>query len=65
LKDFPIADSLADSCKAQRLDGYVQPEPVSILEAIDQAARGTVDSNGNTIDRVQFDSWPKVGTSKR
>ena len=34
MEDFPIAGSLAVTCKAQRLDGDIQPKLVSILETI-------------------------------
>jgi len=53
MEDFPIADSLAGTCKAQRLDGNVQPELVSILETINYRARDAVDANGNAIDGVR------------
>src|SRR5258708_9070531 len=56
MEDFPIADSLAGTGKAQRLDGNVQPEFVSILETINYRARDAVDANGNAIDGVRFDS---------
>src|SRR6266849_4246254 len=56
MEDFPIADSLAGTGKAQRLDGNIQPELVSIFETIDYRARDAVDANGNAIDGVRFDS---------
>ena|ERR1700691_1451660 len=56
MENFPIADSLAGTGKAQRLDGNIQPELVSILETINYRARDAVNANGNTIDGVRFDS---------
>ena len=65
MEDFPIADSLAGAGKTQRLDGNVQPELVSIFETINYRARDAVDSNGNAIDGMRFDSLIEVGTSNR
>jgi hypothetical protein len=60
LEDFPIADSLAGSRKAQSLDGDVEPKLVSIFETINQGARDTVDANGNTsFDRLIDLYWLK------
>jgi hypothetical protein len=56
MEDFPIADSLAGTGKAQRLNGNVQPKLVSILETINYRARDPVDANGNAIDWVHFDA---------
>src|ERR1700675_2656158 len=56
MEDFPIADSLAGTGKAQSLDGNVQPELVSILETINYRARDAIDANGNAIDGMRFDS---------
>jgi hypothetical protein len=61
MEDFPIADSLAGTGKAQRLDGNVQPELVSILETINYRARDPVDANGNAIDRVTL--WQQAHLS--
>ena len=65
MEDFAIADSLASTGKAQRLDGNVQPELVSIFETINYRTRDAVDTNGNAIDGGRFDSLIGVGTSKR
>ena len=54
MEDFPIADSLAGTGKAQRLDGNIQPELVSILETINYRARDAVDANGNAVNGVPF-----------
>jgi hypothetical protein len=56
MEDFPIADSLAGTGKAQRFNGNIQPELVSILETINYRARDAVDANGNAINGVRFDS---------
>src|ERR1700722_13817802 len=56
MEDFPIAGPLAGTGKAQRLDGNVQPELVSIFETINYRARDAVYANGNAIDGVRFDS---------
>jgi hypothetical protein len=56
MEDFPIADSFARTCEAQRFDGDIQTKLVSILETINYRARDTVDANGNAIDRVHIDS---------
>src|ERR1019366_3599336 len=56
MEDFPIADSLAGTGEAQRLDSNVQSELVSILETINNRARDAVDANGNAIDGMRFDS---------
>ena len=39
MDDFPIAESVAGTDKAQRVDGDIEPELVSILETIDNRAR--------------------------
>src|ERR1700722_12342799 len=59
MEDFAIADSLARTGKAQRLDGNTQPQLVSILETINYRARDAVDANGNALNGGRFDSLIK------
>src|SRR5579863_4483583 len=56
MEDFPIADSLAGTGQAQRLDSNVEAKLVSILETINYRARDAVDANCNAIDGMGFDS---------
>lgn len=56
MKDFPIADSFAVTRKAQRFDGDIQTELVSILETINYGPRDTVDAYWNSVDWVHIDS---------
>src|SRR6266403_344150 len=56
MENLPIANLLARARKAQRFDGDIQTEFVSILETINYRARDTIDANGNAVDRVHIDS---------
>ncbi len=41
---FPVADSFSLPCETQRLDGDIQPEFVSVFEAVNERARDAIDS---------------------
>jgi hypothetical protein len=55
-EDLSVADSLSFACKAQRFDGDIQSQLVSIFETVNQCSRDTIDANGSVIDPVHFDS---------
>ena len=55
-EDLSVADSLSFACKAQRFDGDIQSQLVSIFETVNQCSRDTIDANGSVIDAVHFDS---------
>jgi hypothetical protein len=57
MEDFPIADSVAGTRKAQRFEGHVQNDLVAVLETVDQCARDTIDANRNFIDRMHLDTF--------
>src|ERR1700723_4347628 len=59
MQDFPVAGSLSLPCEAQRLDGDIQPEFVSVFEAVNERACDAIDANGDAIDPVDFNTLIK------